>query len=269
VSPAAAAQHNGTAPGAVFDLERWKLNLPVDLDGGNKGNSPTIWQPKLATFQMPGYFELNDKGDLVFTAPVVGVRTSNSTKYTRTELRETEPPPPPGSTNNTPRNSAWLPEKGTHTLESEFTILEFPKTDEGRPGSVIVGQIHGPKDELTRFYVDGDTGDAYFVDDKAGPKKVETRFYLVDGRGRRAKIRIGDRVRRKIEVRDGVLTVTAVVNGVTYSAVDPLSSFWVNKRCYFKEGVYNAVHALDVEAGVRGSGRARVAFHRIGRPTHE
>jgi hypothetical protein len=265
-SPPSAALR--AAPGTRFDLERWKLNVPVELDGSRKGYSPTIWQPKLNTFQMPGIFELNDRGDLVFTAPVVGVRTSNSTKYTRTELRETEPPPPPGSTNNTPMNSAWLPEKGTHILESEFTILEFPKTDDGTLGSVIIGQIHGPEDELVRFYVDGATGEAYFVDDKAGPKRKETKFSLVDAGGRKTKVRIGDRVRRRIEVRDRVLTVTAVVNGRTYSASEPLSAFWANKPCYFKDGVYNAVHALDVEEGVRGAGRARVAFHKLGRPTH-
>jgi Alginate lyase len=165
-------------------------------------------------------------------------------------------------------NSAWLPEKGTHILESEFTILEFPKTDDGSLGCVIIGQIHGPEDELVRFYVDGATGEAYFVDDKAGPKRKETKFSLVDAGGRKTKVRIGDRVRRRIEVRDRVLTVTAVVNGRTYSASEPLSAFWANKPCYFKDGVYNAVHALDVEEGVRGAGRARVAFHKLGRPTH-
>ena len=86
---------------------------------------------------------------MVFEASVDGATTQGS-KYARTELREMD-----GH-----EKAAWKLADGG-TLTATLTVDETPFKDNGSPGRVVVGQIHGQDDELVRLYYEG--GKVYFM----------------------------------------------------------------------------------------------------------
>lgn len=273
---------SGKAPGELFDLTRWKLNLPVQLNGAKTGYSPTVnigKSPDLKTFKMKDIWEGTANGQVLVTCPIDGITTSGSTKYARTELRGTWPPGEPNQ-RDTPYNFDFLPSKGEHRIECEFAVLQFAKLESnGKEGRVCIGQIHGPDDELCRFYLDPsmDSHPAvfYYVNDKStngGKPTGEQIIALKDTAGQVCKdYTKGEWVKRTIEVRNQVLTVMAIYRGKTYTFAEPLSSFWKgsNAWCYFKDGVYVAQHQRAVDGGVRGSGTVKVLFRNIGVVSHQ
>lgn len=242
------------APASNFDLSLWKLTLPTDSMGGFNGTAYEI-KPIPANYENEPYFYTAADGAMVFGAPVNGATTGGS-KYARSELREMTA---------SYTNAAWTVEKGG-SLSATLMVNEVPKTTSGASGKIVVGQIHGPDDELCRLYYEN--GVMYFVDDKAGTSHKETKFYLKDSSGANSSIPLNSKFDYTIHATRTQLTVTVVHAGKTYSAVDPISSFWPGKALYFKAGLYLGVGEIGSDAGTQGTGQGRVTFYRLTPPKH-
>jgi hypothetical protein len=68
-------------PGAVFDLENWKLTLPTGTSGADE-----VRQPELDTYADDGFY-VDAQNRMVMVAPTVGATTGGSSS-TRREFRE-------------------------------------------------------------------------------------------------------------------------------------------------------------------------------------
>src|SRR3712207_5629011 len=101
-------------------------------------------------YTCPPFFRLSTNGAMGFSAPVDGATTSGS-NYARSELREMAD----GD------EAAWTLNRGG-SMHATLNVKEVPTEKGGDAGRVIIGQIHGPDDELCRLYYDG--GRFYFVD---------------------------------------------------------------------------------------------------------
>jgi len=232
----------------TIDLTNWKLTLPVDSKGKfTKGKAAEI-KPIPDGYSKSPYF-FYDHGPLVFSTPVEGATTGGS-KYSRTELRELR----------NGKEASWKIAEGGR-LYGLLRVYEVPKTEDKKPGRIVIGQIHGPDDELCRLYYDD--GTIYFYDDKAGSKKKETKFTLVDANGVTTSIKLGEEFSYEILVADGKLKVIVVTEKDTYVASEVISSFWTKKSLYFKAGLYLGVGKPGSGAGTIGTGRGTVAFTEI------
>ena len=155
------------APGRNFDLLGWYLNTPADDD--NDGRSDRIAEVALARGATDNrYFFTADDGGMVFRATVAGARTSNNTRFTRTELREMLRRGDTGirTTNDdgSPNRNNWVLSSAPisalraaggidGTLRATLVIDRVTETgDRNQVGKVIVGQIHAATDEPIRLY---------------------------------------------------------------------------------------------------------------------
>lgn len=241
------------APGRNFNLSLWKITLPLDSSGGMTGTAVEV-KPIPLDYQKSPYFYTAADGGMVFQAPVEGATTSGS-KYSRSELREMT---------SSYTNAAWTIDQGG-TLSATLAVNEVPTKSDGTKGRIMVGQIHGPNDELNRLYYDN--GKIYFHDDKSGPNHQETQFYLKSSTGAFTNIPLNSIFDYTIKVANRIHSVTVVHNGVTYTASEPVSSFW-SSGLYFKAGVYLGVGKAGSGAGTIGTGRGRATFYRLTPPTH-
>lgn len=240
----------------MTDLSNWKLTLPVNSKGVVSGTGDAAEILKLDGYSKPPYFSQNADGSLTFMAPTDGARTGGS-KYPRCELRQMR-----GGD-----EYEWTIEQGGR-LDATLAVNELPKASDGKPGRIVIGQIHGPDDELCRLYYD--QGRLYFYDDKAGLSPKETQFVLKDAQGKEPAIPLGDKFAYSIEATKAALTVTAAYNGVVYTATDKISAFWPAKALYFKAGVYVQVSKPGSGAGTVGTGKGAATFYSIvldGKPT--
>ena len=79
-----AAQSASAAPGTVFDLSHWKIDLP--LDDNNDGKADVVEVEDIQDYSHPDFFYLDAEGRMVFAAPNRATTTANSSN-TRSELR--------------------------------------------------------------------------------------------------------------------------------------------------------------------------------------
>ncbi|WP_083531184.1 polysaccharide lyase family 7 protein [Pararhizobium antarcticum] len=244
-----------TASSTSIDLSYWKLTLPVNNDGIVSGVGDATERTDLLGFAMPPYFEVASNS-ISFMAPTNGARTGGS-NYPRSELREMD---------GQGDEYQWRIADGGH-LAATLVVDELPMTSASKPGRIIIGQIHGPDDELCRLYFDN--GKLYFMDDKAGEAMEETQFDLVDTAGNPTNIRLGDEFSYTIDVDGKSLVVSATHEGTTYSATDIISRFWVDKDLYFKAGAYIQVGKPGSKARAVGTGQGKVTFTALTRPTHD
>ncbi|MEL6523044.1 MAG: polysaccharide lyase family 7 protein [Pseudomonadota bacterium] len=265
-----------------FDLTNWKLTLPVDSDYFEDGNEDytdgTAYEVKgyddLEGFEAGEFFFYDDSIDaLVFRAGTTGAKTSAGTRYVRTELREME-----GDNGET--NSAWSISEGG-ALSATLRVDELP--DEESEGSapwdysrVIVGQIHGEDDELTRLYYDSQ-GDVYFANELTGGNGVdvdERSFYFEDENGNRPDISLGETFSYLINVEDGQLIVKIFADDTTYTASDivedgvtidatEIIDDWYDDSFYFKAGLYMGVQGDDPDHPKYGDGFGEASFFAI------
>lgn len=143
---------------------------------------------------------------------------------------------------------------------------QVPVTDEGKPGRIVIGQIHGPKDELCRLYYDHQT--LYFLSDRSGPNLGEMQYELKSATGAIPQILLNQEFSYSIQATSSALTVTATFRGVVYSATEPISSFWPGVPLFFKAGAYDHVGTAEAGASSIGTGQGQVSFYKIVRPTH-
>jgi hypothetical protein len=118
-------------PAGVLNLAKWKVTLPVDMDGS--GNADEVKQPALATFEDSfSFFDVNGTNSgVVFRANTGGATTSGS-EYPRSELREME-----GESGTT--EAGWSSDNGkTHSMTITQSITHLPDV---KP-QVVAGQIH-------------------------------------------------------------------------------------------------------------------------------
>jgi hypothetical protein len=238
---------------AAIDLSNWKVTLPVDKEGRFDGKAVELKASDIGVRTAP-WFAPGHGGAIVFIAPATGATTSGS-GYPRSELRELNPD---GSL------AAWTIERGG-TLNAVVSINELPATDKATPGRIVIGQIHGPDDELCRLYYE--EGALYFVDDKASDKRrnakskyKETAFELKSSSGRSTSIPLNSSFSYEIKVADGKLTVATQHEGEAYSATEVISDFWPGQPLYFKAGVYVQVGKSGTKARTIGTGQAKVTF---------
>lgn len=232
-------------PAHAIDLTNWKLTLPVDSRNGFTGKA--VEYKQLGNVKNSEFFRNSD--GLIFRVPSNGATTSGS-KYPRSELREMK--------NGT--EYYWTTAQGGE-LTATLEVDELPVTKEGKKGRIVIGQIHGPDDELCRLYYDN--GTLYFYDDKAGSKRKETKFVLKSPDGKEPQIKLDEKFDYSILVKGGYLTVQANYKGVTYKASEKIGSFWKGKKLYFKAGVYSQVGRLGSKAGTTGTGYAQATFYDI------
>ncbi|MBE3636773.1 polysaccharide lyase family 7 protein [Mangrovicoccus algicola] len=253
---------------SIFDLNNWKVTLPVDADyfksDGGDGNffDDTAYEvkpPNFEGFEAEEFFYYDANQDaMIFRADVNGARTSANTNYTRSELREM---------NDDGSNAAWSVSQGG-TLSATLKVTELAEEDDGDPARVIVGQIHGANDELCRLYYNAD-GDLYYANELTGSDGDERLFYFENAAGQRPNVALGETFSYIIEVVDGKLIVAIYADGQTYSAVptdgvDPTEIIddWNGDSFYFKAGVYQGVTHVSGHAS-EGSGAAEAAFFGI------
>ena len=234
----------------MTNLKNWKIHLPIDAKGGKTG---AAWQiMDLIGFSHPPYFVQNADGSLTFSAPVDGAKTSNNTKYARSELREMNLKAD-GSQGS---EAAWMLSKGG-TMRCQMTVGKTPTQKDGKPGHQVIGQIHGAKDELVRLYREGD-GRLEFHCDHALKDNKEHVFKLVDASGKQAVLPLGKKFDYTIQASLQNVTVSAVIDGAVYRASLVPNAGWAKDKFYFKAGVY-----LGVNAAQGGKGDGGVTIYAI------
>jgi hypothetical protein len=220
-----------TAPGANFDLSRWKITLPIDDFGGTTGEATEIKQPILASYTSQFFYTGTD-GAMVFWCPVIGATTTSATAP-RTELREL--------ISGTDATVNWTV-AGTHVLRAQCRVTQQPDT-----GSVIIGQIHGyPSPRLVKLQYDKGLVQAYIKNSFSA--SGDTKFNWT--------VSTNAALDYEIKVVDGVVSIT--VNGVTHSH-DLLASdsTWGTIAYYFKAGAYLMDNSGPVTEG------GRVSFYQL------
>ena len=253
-APADSGPSPQKAPGQNFDLSVWKLTLPVDGSGQFSGVAVEV-KPLASTYQNALYFYSAADGAMTFMAPTEGATTSGS-HYPRSELRELT---------SSGANAAWTVEQGG-SLSATLAVNEVPLATTGKNGRVVIGQIHGPNDELCRLYYDN--GQLYFYDDKSGANQNELQYILKSSTGATTSIPLNAPFDYTIVVANGSLVVSARHGGTTYSATEPITSFWRGQALYFKAGVYVQVGKPGSGAGTVGTGRGKVSFYKLAKPSH-
>lgn len=212
----AAAEDSAPLP---ISLVRWKLTLPIDANHDGKADEVT----SLAGYTNPPWFVPTPQG-IHFRAVAGGARTSGSTAYARSELREMTA----GG-----RPAAWDCTGDVRSMTLDQTLLH---TTTAKPEATI-GQIHDARnDNLMIRYVgparaDGehDTGRIELVLNNARQTEVLDSAY-----------RLADPMHVQITVDHGAVSVAyrnlrSSTEQAIHANLDPQG---VIGACYFKAGVY-------------------------------
>ena len=222
-----------------FDLTNWKLTLPVNKRGKDKGEAHEITD--LENYELDGYFYDAADGAMVFRAGADDA-TTTSGGYARNELREL----------NGDQLAFWNLQEGG-TLTATLKIDEMPVLKDDTNGRFIVGQIHGIEEELVRLYYDD--GAVYFANENAGPNDLETSFALRNAEGLTPSIAPGEIFSYEITARADILAVRVYYEGELYESTTYINDVWLSDAFYFKAGIYMGVNKEN------GSGEGQVSFY--------
>ncbi len=247
------ALDTSAAPGANFDLGRWKITF------ADASEAETAWLVSGAT-RAGEFYTDPDSGGMVFVTPNLAAATSGS-RYARTELREmlrggrSHIPAKGVNGNNWVLSSA--PRKARRAaggvdgaLIATVSVDHVSTTgDRRKVGRVVVGQIHGAENELCRLYyrkLPGNSlGAVYFAHEplKGG---LEQWVELIGSRSDSAQdpvdgIGLGEPWGYVIKAVGNELTVTIQrANKPDVSrTLDMRDSGFQGDWLYFKAGVYN------------------------------
>jgi poly(beta-D-mannuronate) lyase len=286
ISLAATGKSPDLPPGSNFNLLAWYLSTP---EPNSKGLSTRISERELdAGYQHPDYFYTADDGGMVFKATVIGARTSNNTKYTRTELREMLRK---GDTsintigaNRTPNANSWVfstaPNKDKKIaggvdgiLKASLAINHVTTTGEAyQIGRVIIGQIHASDDEPIRLYYrklpNNDNGSIYAAHQPHGGK--DQWYEIIGSRSNSADnpedgISLNEVFDYEIQVKGNQLYVLISKGGevIGDSQIDMSDSGYDRggEYMYFKAGVYNQNNSGDPDDYVQATFYALEAAH--------
>ncbi|WP_321446535.1 polysaccharide lyase family 7 protein [uncultured Cohaesibacter sp.] len=221
-----------------FDLSAWKLNLPIDFDGGTDGRARTI--SKLDGYESEFFYDAED-GAMVMTASVDGATTGNA-RYARTELREKD-----GD-----ESAAWYLSEGG-TMTATLRIDEAPIWDNGQDGKIVIGQVRGKVDELVRLY--WDNGSVYYYSEHSGPNDKTLKFRFTNEDGDEPSISMGENFSYQMEVRGDEIKVVIYADGEVYTSETSITDHWTNEPLNFKAGCY-----LQLNESM-GTGTGQVSFY--------
>ncbi|GDY25801.1 hypothetical protein AHAT_16910 [Agarivorans sp. Toyoura001] len=248
-------------PSGNFDLLDWTLSVPVDDNGDGKAD--TIKEQALSSgYQSSEFFYTTTDGGMVFKAPISGAKTSSSTSYTRSELREMlRRGDTSHSTKGVGKNN-WVfssaPSSAQNAAGGVNGVLDATLAvnhvttsgDSGHVGRVIIGQIHANDDEPVRIYFrklkDNVRGSIYIAHE---PRSGSEQYYeMIGSRDNSANdpadgIKLNERFSYQIKVVANTLTVTISRPGKSdvVQVVDMSNSGYdiSSQYMYFKAGVYN------------------------------
>ncbi|MGO2415277.1 polysaccharide lyase family 7 protein [Cobetia crustatorum] len=241
---------NDAPPADAFNLDTWKLTLPMDGDGDGKVDEITV--SDLQSYRHQDYFYLDDEDHLVFVTPNKAFTTPNSSN-SRTELRQMLRGTNTKIGTHDPKNNFAL---ASHKNADKFAqvggyleatlrvdhVAERSKKPERKSAfSVVVGQIHAGKDEsvmeenegfghgnepLKIFYKklpDQETGSVFWNYEKnlakEDPKRTDVS-YAVWGHDWNEStdpgeegIALGDTFSYKVEVKGDIMHLTFNAEG--------------------------------------------------------
>lgn len=228
-----------------FDLTNWYLTIPEDENGSNDGLAKNIFN--LEDYEHSDYFYDAGNGAMVFRAVHDGATTGSST-YARSEFRELDGV----RDNGKPNYASWSAEDGG-VMTATLSVDEMPTRHDGKDGRIIIGQVHSGGDELVKVYYSG--GKLYYRNEHAGDDDKEYTFNLLNADGEEPNVDLGEKFSYKIDVSDGLLKISVLADGQTYSSVSPINEIWNTETFYFKAGIYMGVKEEN------GNGNAQVSFY--------
>ena len=266
-APNSSGLNPNVAPSDNFDLLDWKLTLPVD--NNKDGKADEIKELQLSDgFENSSYFYTGEDGGMVFKAPVRGPKTSNNTKYTRSELREMlRRGDTSDSTTGVGGNNWVLSSAPSSTQdkaggvdgELKATLAVNHVTTTGKSsqvGRVIVGQIHANDDEPLRIYyrkLPGNSKGSIYIAHE--PRTGSEQWYeMIGSRSDNASnpsdgISLDEKFSYKVKTQGDTLTVSIMRPGKpdVVQEVDMTDSGFDSKDqyMYFKAGVYNQNNTGD------------------------
>lgn len=250
------------APSENFNLTTWNISIPpIDADANNKAD--TVKEDELNNgYENTDYFYTATDGGMVFKCPVEGFKTSENTKYTRTELREmlragdTSIETQGITKNNWVFGSAPqedITNSGGYDGELNATLAVNHVTttgDNDQVGRVIIGQIHANDDEPLRIYYrklpNNTLGSIYIAHEENAA--AETYYDLIGSRSKSATnpedgIALDEKFSYTVKVTGNSMWVTINRDGkdAIEQFVDMTNSGYDvgGQYMYFKAGVYN------------------------------
>lgn len=211
----------------------WGLDVPVNAAGELSGKSVNIKPVR----PYPPYYRVAD-GRETFLTPSKCAKTSNNTKYCRTEMKQVE--------------GRWSLTSAPERLVAQHVRIEVLPYGT----RTVIGQIHGKDDELVRLYADNTSSTkgtigVYFINDVAFGTGKETKFYLKDVAGIPLTLREGDKFSYIITPSRTKINVSVSFNGVKYRASDRINPFWLKEKAfYYKYGNYYQTTTPNMTARV-------------------
>lgn len=194
-------------PARILTLGRWKLTLPVGVNG-----RPTeILGPRLQSYTS-AYFAVSQACNAVdFRAPVDGVTTVDS-QNPRSELRQMS---------SRGDLAAWSSTSGRHTM---VLTEAFTRVPDGNP-QVVGGQIHDADEDISVFRLEGTN--LYVTNGDDSHYQLVTSSYTL-GTPFEAKYVVGGGVIRAYVDNHLVATINKAFDGA-----------------YFKAGAYTQANCGD------------------------
>ena len=255
------------APSSNFDLLDWYLSIP--LDEGD-GYATSIKENELAASYEDDFFYTGSDGGMVFYTPVKGYKTSENTKYVRTELREMlrrgdTSKSTSGAENNWAFSSISSNDQGYFagvdgTLKATLAVNHVTTTSSSNEqvGRIVVGQIHAKNNEPIRLYYhklpNNSKGAIYFAHETSKSDGGDETWYnllgsMVNSSGSLNStsnpsdgIELDETFSYDITVNGNDLIVTISQNGsqLAQKTVDMSGSGYddASNYMYFKAGIY-------------------------------
>jgi poly(beta-D-mannuronate) lyase len=249
-------------------LDDWYLTVPTDDDNNSK--SDNLYQDDLLDgYFDPRFFYTSQDNGLVFKSAVTGYKTSENTKYVRTELREMLRRDDDDIDTQGVNGNNWVfstaPQSDLSkaggidgTLDVTLAVNAVTTTgDDYQKGRVIIGQIHANDDEPVRLYYrklpNNSLGSIYIAHEPIN--KNDIYLELIGSRGDSASnpadgIALDEIFSYQINVIGNKLTVTIIRDGkadITETVDMTTSGYDVGGQyMYFKAGVYNQNNTGDL-----------------------
>ena len=234
-SPGASSGTLAPASLSKFDLSSWKLDLPIDRNGGTGGSggiefpAQTIVAAQLLKNFVDPYFYADPQGQLIFTAPANGAVTSPGvgSDHVRSELREVYSGP------GADVNGDWT---GVGTLTGTCAVRAVAARSQG----AIIAQLRGQTHDLALLVFRPETADVVL---QVYPRNASGSTHTVTPVVR--DVHLGDAISYSLSFSGRVLTAT--VNGTTQSSTVDVS--WVGAPLYFKLGAYSVAPNVGNASG--------------------
>lgn len=207
------AQKTNKAPGSVFDLSGFNLQLPLA-----KANSiQQILDPELKTYSSDYFYLVQNPDAIILTCHSYGAHTKGS-HYPRTELRD---------------KNEWN-FVGEHMMSVQLAVLQQPST-----GKIIIGQIHGNRKgtEAVKIWWNNGKVQVGVKEEVDGPEKRYTLLNDV------ALHQVLD-----YTIKQSGQSVNVTINGKSVDMT--LGESWSKEKVYFKVGNYLQDNLTPVSTGI-------------------